>query len=170
MIGPQSRIALASSLVLLVSMVAACGSDGETIDAGSGTETTQPPPGGDEIIGADVTIGSLEITVTHPDIEPITYVVGCLGDTFPVTPEVDGVDGQTACGLLEDEVIRTLLFDGLPADQMCTEIYGGPDEARIVGQIDGNDVDALITRTDGCEIDAWQSLVGLIPPAIGVTD
>ncbi len=169
MFGRQSRTVLTASAVALLSLTAACGSDGETIDVGGGTETTSTLPGGDEIIGADATIASLEITVTHPDIEPIVYTIGCMGDTFPVTPEVDGVDGETACGLLDDDGIRSLLFDGLPADQACTEIYGGPDEARIVGEIDGEAVDATITRSNGCEIDAWESLVGLLPPAIGVT-
>lgn len=158
---------------VLVSLVAAaCGSDDTSIDAGSpgdgngsdDTATTEEPLGGG---GA---IGTIEVTVTHPDVEPTVYTIGCMGDTFPVTPEVAGVDGEQACALLGEEEVLTRLVDGPPADQVCTEEYGGPDEARIVGQIDGRDIDATITRTNGCEISTWNQLIGLVPPPVGLTE
>ncbi|MEZ5230085.1 MAG: hypothetical protein R2710_26500 [Acidimicrobiales bacterium] len=167
----------------------ACGSDSTSTVAGADTASTVA--GGDTastVAGGDTTqdsvattlpdgplgggtgaIGTVEITVTHPDIEPIVYTVGCMGDTFPVTPQVEGVVGQQACELLADEAIATRLIDGIPEDQVCTEIYGGPDEAHIVGEVDGVAIDATITRVNGCEIAAWESMLGLLPPAIGAT-
>jgi hypothetical protein len=140
---------------------AACSPDRTEVDAGG--EWSPVPP-------SVPVIGTLEITVTHPDVAPVVYSVGCLGDTFPVTPEVAGVDGGTACGLLADPTLFDRLVNGPPADQVCTEIYGGPDEARITGQIDDLVVDTTITRSNGCEIDTWERLQGLLPPAIGVTE
>ncbi len=130
--------------------------------------------GGDNgrvILGDGGPIANLHIVVRHPDLtSDIEYDVGCLGDTFPVTPATDGVDGAIGCALLADEAVRDLLINGFPADQTCTMQYGGPDEAFITGEIDGEAVDVTIARTDGCQIAAWESLVGLIPPGKGVTE
>ncbi len=169
-----TKLLLTCSLPLLV---VACGGSTESVDAGGdtpvvddgGTTTTEAPDGGRLMPGADVAIGTIEITVTHPTIEPLVYTIGCLGDAFPVTPEVAGVDGATACALLNDDALLSRLVDGPPADQMCTEIYGGDDMAVITGEIDSKPIDATVTRANGCEIDTWDSLVGLLPPAIGVT-
>ncbi len=142
------------------------GSDSASPDTGSDSGDANPDLPGDQ--GA---IGSLHIVVRHPDLTAdIEYDVGCFGDAFPVTPEVDGVDGATGCELLGDPAVLALLVDGVPPDQACTEIYGGPDEAFITGEIDGRPVDATVSRSNGCEIDRWEQLVGLIPPALGVTD
>jgi hypothetical protein len=40
----------------------------------------------------------------------------------------------------------------------CTEIYGGPDVATITGSVDGEPVDATVTRSNGCEIARWDAL------------
>ena len=42
-------------------------------------------------------------------------------------------------------------------------------DLHIVGEVDGASIDATITRVNGCEIDAWESMLGLLPPAIGAT-
>jgi hypothetical protein len=46
---------------------------------------------------------------------------------------------------------------------MCTQIYGGPETARIVGTWAGQAVDARFSRVDGCEIARWRALTGLLP-------
>jgi hypothetical protein len=171
------------TLLMLVSLglaLAACGSDGQETGAGSDAttgdpdvtepaDTTEPADGDGPILGGGGAIGSIEVTVTHPDAEDLSYTIGCMGDTFPVTPEVEGVSGEEACQLLADEAVIDRLVNGAPADQVCTEIYGGPDVAEITGEIDGQTIDATITREDGCAIDDWDSLAGLLPPALGVT-
>jgi len=48
-------------------------------------------------------------------------------------------------------------------DRVCTQIYGGPERARIRGQVDGRQVDVVIQRNDGCGIDDWDSLRGVLP-------
>jgi len=61
------------------------------------------------------------------------------------------------------------LFAPLRKDMVCTEIYGGPQRARIVGTVDGKRVWATFTRRDGCEIDRWQRISPWLVPPGGVT-
>ena len=48
-------------------------------------------------------------------------------------------------------------------DRACTEIYGGPQWARIRGVVDGRPVDVIVNRANGCGIDDWESLRGVVP-------
>jgi hypothetical protein len=45
----------------------------------------------------------------------------------------------------------------------CTQIYGGPESARISGAVDGAEVDRRLSRTDGCRISEWERAAPLIP-------
>lgn len=162
--------------------LAACGSDTDstatdgttdnttdnTATDGGGNGTTSPGDGAP--IGGDAgAIGTIEITITHPDAEPLTYTIGCTGDAFPVTPEVPGVSGEQACQRLADEMVLDRLVNGAPADRMCAEIYGGPDVATIVGEINGRTIDTTVDRTNGCGIAEWDELLaGVLPGARGL--
>ncbi len=58
-----------------------------------------------------------------------------------------------------------MLFAPLPKNIVCTEIYGGPQKARIVGTVAGKRIWATFTRQDGCRIDRWNRLAPwLLPP------
>jgi hypothetical protein len=54
-------------------------------------------------------------------------------------------------------------------DRACTEIYGGPDRARIRGNVRGAAVDRRFSRTDGCEIADWDTAQKLLPRPRGVS-
>ncbi len=166
------------AVVITLLFLAAC-SDGDTTvadgadadtpaddaDAGDGSVDDQLPLG-----AGPYPVGTLEIAITHPDADPVSYTIACLGDTATITPAVDGLNEQTACTALNDDPVRTLLFDGPPDDRVCTEIYGGPDEAAITGTLDDQPVDIVVTRNDGCGIDDWDTtLAGILPTALGVT-
>ena len=71
-------------------------------------------------------------------------------------------DPAAACAALGVEAGRAAL-DPVPADAMCTELYGGPAEARIMGTVDGEAVDARLSRGNGCEIARWTALRALLP-------
>lgn len=58
-----------------------------------------------------------------------------------------------------------LLTDAPPDDQVCAQVYGGPQTARVRGRVGGVAVDRRFTRADGCDIAAWTALRGLLPPA-----
>jgi hypothetical protein len=120
---------------------------------------------------APATSAGLEVTITHPaDPEPVVYSISCDSGGATVAPPVDGVDGAAACARLADPEVRTRLVDGPPPDEMCTEIYGGPDEAHLVGELDGSPVDTTVDRANGCGIGDWDEVLSeVLPPAVGIT-
>ena len=48
-------------------------------------------------------------------------------------------------------------------DRVCTEIYGGPQRARIRGEVNGRSIDVVIQRNNGCGINDWNALRGVLP-------
>ena len=61
----------------------------------------------------------------------------------------------------------TKLFAPVPHDAVCTEIYGGPQMARIVGTYKGKRVWANFSRTNGCHISRWDRLSPWLLPSGG---
>ena len=61
------------------------------------------------------------------------------------------------------------LFAPLRKDMVCTEIYGGPQRARVVGTVAGKRVWATFTRTNGCEISRWARVSPWLLPPGGIT-
>ena len=47
------------------------------------------------------------------------------------------------------------LFAPVPRPAICTEIYGGPDRARVAGVVAGRRVWATFNLTNGCHIERW---------------
>jgi hypothetical protein len=72
----------------------------------------------------------------------------------------DSIPSAAACRMVdqlpEDPAAPT------PADVPCTEIYGGPDVARIEGTLDGEAIDAELSRANGCEIDRFDRWTPLL--------
>ena len=60
------------------------------------------------------------------------------------------------------------LFASFPPDGVCTEIYGGPQRARIVGTVAGKRIWTTLTRTNGCEISRWARVSPWLLPPDGV--
>jgi hypothetical protein len=54
-------------------------------------------------------------------------------------------------------------FRPIPKDAICTQIYGGPQVARIVGTYRGRRIWVQVQRRDGCEISRWDRLRPLLP-------
>jgi hypothetical protein len=61
------------------------------------------------------------------------------------------------------------LFAPVPFDAICTEIYGGPQVARVVGTLAGRPVWASFNRTNGCNISRWARFSPWLLPPGGVT-
>ncbi|MEA2277669.1 MAG: hypothetical protein QOC78_2629 [Solirubrobacteraceae bacterium] len=55
-----------------------------------------------------------------------------------------------------------------PAHRLCTQIYGGPERARITGAIGARHVDRAFARRNGCEITDWEKARPLVPRANGL--
>lgn len=53
-------------------------------------------------------------------------------------------------------------FAPVPEESMCTQIHGGPASARITGEWQGEQVDASFSRSNGCEMNRWDSLATVL--------
>jgi hypothetical protein len=54
-----------------------------------------------------------------------------------------------------------------PADQVCTQQYGGPQQATVSGVVDGKPVEASFSLRDGCEIAAWNAAKDVLGSGAG---
>ena len=132
--------------------ISGCGQDSGSGPGGSVTPSpsTSSPDG--STAAADLTIvvddGAGKKTTWHLTCSPA-------GGDHP-TPD-------KACTVLAEHG-RTALSAVAP-DRMCTEIFGGPQTAHIVGTWRGESVDTRLSRNNGCEIARWDALVGLLPAA-----
>jgi hypothetical protein len=60
-------------------------------------------------------------------------------------------------------------FAPVPAETACTQIYGGPQVARVTGTYQGKRVWARFNRTDGCQIARWNRVRVLFPVPLEAT-
>jgi hypothetical protein len=51
----------------------------------------------------------------------------------------------------------------IPANRMCTQIYGGPQTARITGRVGARRINRKLSRTNGCRIGEWSRMAPLVP-------
>jgi hypothetical protein len=175
--GPRRQTSMKrlSTLVLAFSMfVVACGSDAINEPAQQPAEPTPPSETELPLGSGPYPIGTIDVVVTntHTGEQTASYSLSCLGDTATLTgdwsPADDdgglGAAGDGMCRLLSEPVVQRRLVDGVPADQMCTEIYGSADVADVTGELDGQPVSTTFDRTNGCGIDDWDNVMaGLLP-------
>jgi hypothetical protein len=69
-------------------------------------------------------------------------------------------DPEAACAALAGVEVEA--FMPVAADQMCTQIYGGPETATVRGTWRADRVDASFSRQNGCEIARWDAVAGLL--------
>ncbi|MCB0917695.1 MAG: hypothetical protein KDC39_03910 [Actinobacteria bacterium] len=132
---------IAVSSAAALTLLAACSSSSQE-------ETTSPTP----TSGTELTV-----TVDTHEGRVDTWTVSCDPD------EGNHPDPAAACNFL-----RTAAqwnhdpFAPVPADQVCGQIYGGPQTATVTGTWDGNPVDAQFNLTNSCEIGRWSSAIPLL--------
>jgi hypothetical protein len=136
----------------VVALAMACGGDTTTTTA---TTTGANPVTGDT---------SLTITVVSEGQPLRDATLACGGGQTTGTGFLaDASAAQAACDLLRsDPLAVSLLVNGREPGLMCTQQYGGPEEATVTGTIDGQGVSASINRRDGCGIAEWQLLTPLL--------
>lgn len=154
--------------ILIVALaLTACAGDGADdpipVEPDGGIGDGAGPPGG------GFAVSDLTITIEHPDAATIEYQVTCADGTATIAG-FDDLPADAACERLSiPEVQDRLISPPVPGDRVCTEIYGGPDTAHIRGTLDGQPVDTVIDRTNGCGIGDWDTvLADVLPPALGV--
>jgi hypothetical protein len=61
--------------------------------------------------------------------------------------------------------IARFLASRPPSGRACTQIFGGPQRARITGRIGARRIDRRLARRDGCEVSDYNRAVPLVPRA-----
>jgi hypothetical protein len=92
------------------------------------------------------------------------------GDRIAWTLKCDPARGTlprpgVACRKLAQRTVK--LLAPVPKNVACTEIYGGPQVARIKGTLAGRPVWAQFARNDGCQIARWEKLTPWLLPRGG---
>ncbi|RBY79078.1 hypothetical protein DQ239_05265 [Blastococcus sp. TF02-09] len=140
-------------LVLAVALVTAgCG-----LDDGAASDATGGDPAAGGISQADDDL-QLEVDLGEGRA-PVTWTLSCLGPAEGSHPQA-----QAACDHLAG---LERPFAPLPEDVVCSQQYGGPQTARVLGRWDGEPVDLHLSRIDGCRIAQWDSLVPVVPAPAG---
>ncbi len=118
-------------------------------DSGTSSAAPTAPPG--DPVAADLTVSVDDGTGVRAE-----YTLTCepVGGDHP--------DAEGACAALA--AAGTGVFGPVPKDQMCTEIYGGPQTAVVAGTLAGQPVTARFSRTNGCEISRWDALSAVFGP------
>ncbi len=119
--------------------------------ARSSASKPEPPP--------TTTASSTELTIT-------VLPQGAGGPTRTWTLRCNPPGGSlpraaAACKRLRAEALRPL-----PPDTICTQIYGGPQAARVRGRVEGRPIDTRFGRSNGCEIHSWNRVKFLFPVKI----
>jgi Subtilisin inhibitor-like len=112
---------------------------------------------GDDDEGAAEPTPTTELTITF-------WPQGREGESQEATLTCDPPGGthpspEAACAALAADV-RAL--EPVPRDAVCTLIFGGPEQATVVGLLDGEDVNAAFERSNGCELDRWDRMAVLV--------
>jgi Subtilisin inhibitor-like len=107
---------------------------------------------------------SLTITFWPDEQKPLEFERWTLrcnprGGTLPTR--------RVACRRLAD--MTPSAFAPVPADAVCTQIYGGPQKAVVKGAFGSRRIWASFRRRNGCEIDRWQRFAPWLLPAAGLT-
>lgn len=130
--------------VLLPALLLLAGCSGGEDRVTSAAATTPSPAG---------TALQVEV-VAAPGAEPARWTLTCApaGGDHP--------DPEAACAALA----RTPdPLAPVPADAVCTELYGGPQTGLVRGTLDGREVSLELSRTDGCRTEQWDRLGAVLP-------
>lgn len=129
---------------------------GTPLPSASAPEGTLPPAGATT---------SLTVEFSADGSTPTdSWTLHCNGSA--ALPESTAPDPAGACAVLAAQ--GTALFAAVPADRMCTQQISGPQRARVTGTVNGENVDASFSLTDGCQTERWEKLTPLLGPASNV--
>ena len=131
-------------------LLASCGST-------SSSESTSISAPADEVT-LDISIG----TEDGPTIAIATFSIGADGTPHGTTFLAGDAASSAAAATIATPEGRNRLLNGESFDQLCSEIYGGPDLATVTGAIAGHGVNTSFHRSNGCGVADWELLESLI--------
>ncbi|WP_211355122.1 SSI family serine proteinase inhibitor [Blastococcus colisei] len=155
----RSLVLALASMALLGACASPSGDDGATGPTASSAPTVGA---GDAAAGGGISQADydLQVTVDRGDgTPPEEWTLTCVGFVEGSHPEAEAA--CTHLTSLEDP------FAPLPEDVFCTQQFGGPQTAHVIGRWGGEPVDVQLSRTNGCLISQWDSLGPLLPVPVG---
>ncbi len=160
---PRTRLAVIALVVgpLLTVLGAGCGSgDGATKPAAP--STSRPPTHATTLSVKGVATAPTADPATEAAKVPFSGTVDCPAGH----PSGTGMFATNAAAVCAEIVARreVLARVGSEPGRMCSEIYGGPQQARITGTVAGTPVSIRVSRSDGCGIADWTTLQWLLGP------
>lgn len=115
---------------------------------------------------------ALAITGCGSDSEDDSAAPSPAQPTLEVSLDIDGPGGEApratavSCGsqpgCAEAEMLSASDFAPVPAQTACTEIFGGPETATVSWVLDGERLEAELSRANGCEIDRFDRFIPLL--------
>ncbi len=110
---------------------------------------------------------ALAVAGCGSDSEDEGDTAGSTGTGLEVTLDIDGEGGKPArtmqCGSSTcNGPLSASDFEPVPPATPCTEIFGGPETATITGTLDGESVEARLSRANGCEIERFDRFIALL--------
>ncbi len=122
--------------------------DGETASPSDGAAETE--------LVIDISIGE-EAGQGTDTPEPRKWTLTCspAGGSHPAP--------EAACSDL-DQAGGVDALEEVPADQICTEIYGGPEVAKVTGHVGGTEIDTEFTKSGGCEMERYSTMGSVLDP------
>lgn len=169
------RTTLAALAVVLVAALGGCqtGRDDDGATPGDGVTTSPDDPVSDDDPTPSDEPSDEPSEPATPLAADLTVVVDATGEgattTYTLACEPvggDHPDAEAACAALAAGGLAA--FEPTPMDVACTEQWGGPQTATVVGTVAGEAVDAQFGRTNGCEISRWETLAPLFGPDAGL--
>jgi hypothetical protein len=158
--GSPSASAPPSSPSVTASVTPEPSPDTETSVPAPAPEPSRPPAAGPGQGNAE-----LAITVIPAEGEPeVSHTLVC--EAGVPAAESSHPAPEAACAALKENAALLSPETGGTA-QVCTEQYGGPQTATVTGVVDGVPVEAEFSRTNGCEISAWDAAKDVLGAAGG---
>lgn len=74
--------------------------------------------------------------------------------------DCDSARESRACGAAA--ALEPADFAAVPQGRACTDLFGGPETARVSGELRGTSVAGEFKRQNGCEIKRWDALADLL--------
>jgi hypothetical protein len=156
-------------LALLSVASAGCGGADEGATGSAGAASSVAPAGGE----APATTASGPASTTETAATDLRVQVWPAGRKAGASATVN-LRCDPPGGDVPDPAAVCAALDGGPDpfaaprdDVACTEVYGGPEEAEVTGTHRGRPVSLRLTRTNGCEIERWDAIVGALGGSTG---
>jgi len=167
-------LAVPALTVLTVAGLVACsgtptpGSTGSATQAPSSSAPASSSPTSGSPTSASPGQGNAELSITlreTPEAAAKTFTLVC-ADGKPAA-ESKHPSPAEACATIKNS--PAILSPAPPrTDQMCTQQIGGPATAKVTGAVDGKEVTAAFSLTDGCQIAMWDAAKSILGSDGGV--